>query len=346
MPDKQNESKFMAMLERRGIVRKTGSEGGSLEKDPDSAGTRPEADLRSMFDSQAGDTMKVMPAARQPVPGMLNPVIPGERPQRSQLEQPQPLPRSDPDQPWPLAGFQPAPAKPGAQAEPEQPKPDERAQAEPPKRVEIPKPTPFFSGADFGEDITADKRYTATPGMPVAPVPTAQPGGQYAPGVPYSPAAPPAAGMYDKPPEPPPIESYADRYLDIDELYKALSINSKRTDTIYLIEEYLKTLPESLPDESRREIINKIVAASGFDFDLLMGDGVLRVKILKEYAEKFARHTDEYVSARNTELDELDQQIMRIRRLIENRRDLHKKQFFAIEAEAQRLKDILTFISG
>jgi len=32
--------------------------------------------------------------------------------------------------------------------------------------------------------------------------------------------------------------------------------------------------------------------------------------------------------------------------LSESRKGLHKKQFFAIEAEAQRLKDILTFISG
>jgi len=72
----------------------------------------------------------------------------------------------------------------------------------------------------------------------------------------------------------------------------------------------------------------------------------LRVKMLKEYAERFARHTDDYIAARQNELDELDQQILRIRRLIENRRDLHKKQFYSIEAEAQRLKEILTFISG
>jgi len=37
---------------------------------------------------------------------------------------------------------------------------------------------------------------------------------------------------------------------------------------------------------------------------------------------------------------------MRTHRLVENRKELHKKQFFSIEAEAQRLKEILTFISG
>jgi len=141
-------------------------------------------------------------------------------------------------------------------------------------------------------------------------------------------------------------DNYTDRYLNVNELYEALALRSKKTDTIYLIEEYLQTLPDSLPDSQRRDIVGKLLSASGFDFDLLMGDGVLRVKMLKEYAERFARHTDDYIAARQSELDELDQQILRTRRLIENRKELHKKQFFTIEAEAQRLKEILTFVSG
>ena len=141
-----------------------------------------------------------------------------------------------------------------------------------------------------------------------------------------------------------PVDDYAERFLDIDELYEVLSLKSNRTDTIYLIEEYLETLPDSLPDESRRDIVSKIVAASGFDYDLLMGDGVLRVKMLKEYAERFALYTDDYISKRQVELDALEQEIKRVNKLIDDRRDLHKKQFQAIEAEAKRLKVILAFI--
>jgi len=141
-------------------------------------------------------------------------------------------------------------------------------------------------------------------------------------------------------------ENYTDRYLNIKELYDALALRSKKTDTVYLIEEYLQTLPDSLPDSSRRDIVNKLLSASGFDYDLLMGDGVLRVKMLKEYAERFAKHTDDYIASRQAELDEMEQRSLRTRKLIENRKELHKKQFFTIEAEAQRLKEILTFISG
>ena len=141
-------------------------------------------------------------------------------------------------------------------------------------------------------------------------------------------------------------DNYTEKYLNIEELYDALSLKSKKTDTIYLIEEYLETLPAALPDATRRDIVGKLLAASGFDYDLLMGDGVLRVKMLKEYAERFAQHTDDFIASRQAEIDEYEQQILRLRQLVDNRRELHKKQFYTIEAEAQRLKEILTFISG
>jgi len=307
MPEKQNENRIMAMLERTGLVRKTVLEDDYIDEEASEAYPQAEADLRSMFNQTSSESIKVTPAARQPVPGMPSPIIPTET--SGAIEQPRPVAP-------PAMREQPKPVPPPPMVR-EQPRPLMHDQYHP---VQAPPPDPLSLGFRSFEDGSSWDE-------PPREMQT-EPGAAYTP------------------PQPQPATSYIDRYLDIDELYIALSLKSKRTDTIYLVEEYLKTLPESLPDESRREIVNKIVAASGFDYDLLLGDGVLRVKMLKEYAERFARYTDDYVSERQTELDELDQQIMRIRRLIENRRELHKKQFFAIEAEAQRLKEILTFISG
>ena len=275
-PDKQNENKFMAMLERRGIVRKTEPE------------DKPELGLRSAWLKQKaephpglGQEESAPPqgasSSFQPVPGMIEPVFPERQPQRAARESQTP----------PVGGHIPA-------------------------------------GDDTSWDADSFDREYGSPSNDPQRFPRGS-------GETFT---------------PPPSESYNDRFLDIDALYEALSLKSDRTDTIYLVEKYLKTLPDTLPDESRRDIVTKIISASGFDYDILMGDGVLRVKMLKEYAEQFAQHTDDYISARKAELDELELRMMGIRKLIENRRDLHKKQFFAIESEAQRLKEILAFISG
>jgi flagellar capping protein FliD len=116
-------------------------------------------------------------------------------------------------------------------------------------------------------------------------------------------------------------------------------------DTIDLIEEYMKTLPDSLPVELRRSIIIRIVASSGFDFEKLVNDGIDRVTRLNEYATQFAARTDEIVTRQNAAIEDLERQISAIRAEINERKNLHKQQFLTIEDEAQRLKEILDFIT-
>jgi len=265
------------------------------------------SDIKPIFDTP--DEVNVKPAARQPIPGMPSPVFPSDKEEDVSDEQLQEEVNAYLD-----ADDEVAADTPDVYAE--EPEPVSYEAPQPAIQPEAPpKPAQPFGGLNIfknGNGSAAD--------------------GSMAP--------PPVAERESQP------ENYTDRFLTTEELYNALALRSKKTDSIYLIEEYLQTLPDSLPDAQKRDIVKRLLSTSGFDYDLLMGDGVLRVKMLKEYAERFARHTDDYIADRQAELDEYDQQILRTRKLIENRKDLHKKQFFSIEAEAQRLKEILTFISG
>jgi len=326
MPEKQNNNKIMAMLERRGIIRKADTDDEIHERPSDSNLPRSEVDIKALFDSPDDNAQRVTPASRQPVPGMPSPVFPSEKPASAGIEQTRiddnvESKQTLPAEPEPRRIVEPLPSEPPRAVDPFLSEPQRATEqprtVEPQRSVEPTRPAPvlgslnpFKNGIDFEEKPAEE---------PVEPT------------------------VVERAPQP---ENYTDRYLNTEELYDALALRSKKTDSIYLIEDYLQTLPDSLPEASRREIVSKLIAASGFDYDLLMGDGVLRVKMLREYAERFARHTDDYIAARQAELDEMDQQILRTRRLIENRKELHKKQFFSIEAEAQRLKEILTFISG
>jgi len=268
-----------------------------------------ESDIRPLFNTP-DDIVKVTPAARQPIPGMSTPVFPSEKPTEVIKEEPQ----IKYDIETELARNVEMPMY----------EPEIEDNYEPPAPVEtIPNPYEYEPAAPVASPPVPVSAYSTEPAYTEVPVTSSYSTGRDTP-----------------------AENYTDRFLNTEELYEALALRSKKQDSIYLIEEYLQSLPDSLPDSSRRDIVNKLLAASGFDYDLLMGDGVLRVKMLKEYAERFARHTDDYIAARQAELDELEQQILRTRRFIENRKELHKKQFFSIEAEAQRLKEILTFISG
>ncbi len=136
-----------------------------------------------------------------------------------------------------------------------------------------------------------------------------------------------------------------DAYNEIDELYTKFGFSLKGTNTIYIIEEYLKTLPDSLPPDLKRTIVLKIVAASGFDFERLLNDGIERVTKLSDYASTFSARTDETLARYTNEIEALERQIETVKGIIDERKNMHKKQFLAIENETQRLREILDFIT-
>ena len=399
MPDKQNENKFLAMLERKGIVSRADSADKPTNASSEKSDGRAQDDLSSMFGHPDAKKQDTQFAPRQPVPGMINPTrTPENQPQSNrtesqprQAEQVVPIrASSDATAPEVVARpeeKEPAPVQTGQvnfdrsgsvrvsgdiskEVTPEEKpqaasagyiKPEEKPQV---ANAGYIRPEERPQAASAGYIRPEERQQTASAGY-VKPEERSQVINNTGYARPEERSQSMSAGYTQLEPQrqpldtmqgiafesqqaqtPPPPQRTTDRYLDIEEIYTTLSINSKPTDTVYLIEEYLKTLPDSLPEVSKREIVGKIVAASGFDYDMLMGDGVLRVKMIKDYAEKFARYTDEYVSIQNAELAELERQMKLVKTLIDNRRELHRRQFLTIEAEAQRLKEILLFISG
>ncbi|MCL2248012.1 MAG: hypothetical protein FWC13_01955 [Oscillospiraceae bacterium] len=314
MAGKKSESKLKSMLERRGLIRKVEDTTGDSLNDTI---TKYNPDIKPIFDTPDDSVIKT--ASRQPVPGINTQSFPDE-PDAGETDKTESfssgsLPTRYPTTTIDESLYAPSTPAPSPAPEPEpEPEPYIPPQVPPPQRSEMPPPQASFTPF----------RQESSDGVP-AESPTPEP-------------------TFSSPRQQP--DNYTERYLNINELYEALALRPRKTDSVYLIEEYLRTLPDSLPDSSRREIVNKIITASGFDYDMLMGDGVLRVKMLKEYAERFARHTDDYIAARHAEIESLEHQVVRAKKLLESRRDLHKRQFFTIEAEAQRLKEILTFISG
>lgn len=340
MAEEKRENKFISMLERKGLVRKAefGDDDFVEETLPvtDDKGNRQQYrnDVRILTDLSGESSSQTSRMSAQPDPGVTVPLFPNEfssQITQTQQEVPDWLNQSPPDK---TAEPQKAPDPTPIQKE---------SISEPIKREE-----PTIMSNERTQSLPETQSFIDT-GAVVAQEPAPEVVVPDSNDVNAEASArnnlfawiDSEAATEEQPAE----DNYTERYLNIEELYEVLALRSKKTDTIYLIEEYIKSIPDSLPDESRRQIISKIVAASGFDFDLLMGDGILRVKMLKEYAEKFARYTEDYVEARQNELSELENQIENINKLIENRRELHKKQFLSLEAEAGRLREILAFIN-
>jgi len=333
--NKKNENKFMAMLERRGIIRKVDHDedlSSDLPASADLINKKPlyDDDLRALLDLSNEEAPSVQRQPVQPVPGMIKPVFSSDTDSQDQSGVYKSAIPEFNDSTFEITAKEPK-RSPDVTLDIEEPV--SSAVTEPVVREE----PPVMSSERTSPEETKTT-YETSPVQQASPVASSTPDRA-------------RESLFnwienERGTQEVSSEDYTDRYLSVEELYDVLALRSKKTDTIYLIEDYLKTIPDSLPDESRRQIVAKIVASSGFDYDLLMGDGILRVKMLKEYAEKFARHTEDYVAAHQAEIFELENKIVQIHNLIEKRRELHKKQFLSIEAEAGRLREILAFING
>ena len=140
-------------------------------------------------------------------------------------------------------------------------------------------------------------------------------------------------------------ESDTDRFLDVSEILKDYIDGFCRDDTLCQFEDYVRTLPGMIPEQSRRDIVSKIMVAAGLDKEKLIGDGEKRMDILSEYARNFSANTDTFVFPRLDEIEKLEKRISELQSEIKSRHDLQEKQTAVLNNEMKRLETILTFLA-
>ena len=138
----------------------------------------------------------------------------------------------------------------------------------------------------------------------------------------------------------------SEKFLSISEILKEHLANTPRGDSLYQIEDYVRTLPDMIPEASKRDIVAKIIVAANLDKNTMIDDGKKRIDILSEYAGNCSTATDSYVFSRLDEIDKLQERIDRLRDEIKVRHEMQEKQIAVINSEMQRLKTIISFLSG
>ena len=138
----------------------------------------------------------------------------------------------------------------------------------------------------------------------------------------------------------------ADRLLDVGEIFKSRIAGSSNDNSLDQVDDYIKTLPDMIPEQSKLDIIAKIIVAANLDKNVLISDGERRMDILRGYAKDFSANTDSFVSSRLYEVEKLEQRTSQLRDDIKSRHELQEKQITVVNNEMQRLNSIISFLSG
>lgn len=134
--------------------------------------------------------------------------------------------------------------------------------------------------------------------------------------------------------------------LDIKEIYHKFGPSTNETNTIYIIDSFLKALPDNLPSDIKLQSVLGIISASKMDVEQLLVDGSRRLDVLTQFFRNFMESNNNVISENEREINLLTEKINEHKKVIEGRKKLQDEQKSIIEFELQKIENIIDFVQS
>lgn len=135
-----------------------------------------------------------------------------------------------------------------------------------------------------------------------------------------------------------------DKHNSISDIYNTFNLKQDGMNTIFIIENFLRALPEYLPEEVKRQSLFDIIASSGMNLETLVADGLERLKSLNSFFDQFSTNTNKNILEREKEIEALIKKINQCKSEIESLKQLRDAQKATIDYESQKVNNILHFV--
>ena len=128
-----------------------------------------------------------------------------------------------------------------------------------------------------------------------------------------------------------------DKSLDISEIYALFGIDSNKTNTIFMLGQFINAIPE------RKESVMNILTAAKSNFTDFIKDGEIRLNTLNDFTEKFHDTVNSKIDEYNMEISKLKSLISDYEIKIENKKNMLSKQDSTVKYELQKINSIINF---
>lgn len=135
-----------------------------------------------------------------------------------------------------------------------------------------------------------------------------------------------------------------DRHNEISEIYNTYNLKLDGVNTIFIIENFLKALPEYLPEDVKRQSLFDIISSSGMSLENLISDGSERLKSLDAFFDQFSTNINKNIQEREKEIEILVKKINECKSDIQEFEQLRNAQKATIDYEMQKVSNILRFV--
>lgn len=137
-----------------------------------------------------------------------------------------------------------------------------------------------------------------------------------------------------------------DRPMGIRDIYIKAGQLSDGINTIFIIENFSKALPDNLPSEVKKQSILNLISASGLNMQNILRDGRDKLKLLNVFLHNFNSKTSEIISKNEAEINRLTEKINQLKKSNADTGKLMQEQKSIIEFESERIQSLIDFVDG
>ncbi|GCD10083.1 hypothetical protein [Clostridium tagluense] len=129
----------------------------------------------------------------------------------------------------------------------------------------------------------------------------------------------------------------------IDEIYSLHGLENSNINTVFMLQNLINALPQSLPKDVVKQSVINIINASNVDLNQLLSDGEKRLEILGKVKDGYYNQTNMRIVEYKKEIAKLSSLISNCQEQIKTKESMVEEQLYLIKCEAQKIDGIIDF---
>jgi hypothetical protein len=134
-----------------------------------------------------------------------------------------------------------------------------------------------------------------------------------------------------------------EKNMTIEEIYSSYGVENSKTNTVFMLGNFINALPENLPYDVKKASVKNIISASNTDLNKLLLDGENRLNVLGEFIGKYEDLTVNTVEDYKGEIERLAEIIKKYKEQIKIKETKLEEQKYIIKYEAEKINSIIEF---
>lgn len=144
----------------------------------------------------------------------------------------------------------------------------------------------------------------------------------------------------------PPAGSVAPASIDFDAVFKGAGMDTAELDRVKKAEELLKSLPESTPNDVKRQIVEASLKAFGFDIAKIVAAAQNQVKAVDTYVRVNEQQTAKAITDAQTQIAQLEDKVISLKADITKKTETLAAVAAAAEARKGQVHRVLEFFQA